>query len=125
MFPPNQEDMGNNNLAHSSTLQNLVIFPEMAAAFFIEHESGRISVYRWLSSPSSLHLGALGVRPASFQPFLFGLGISGIAAVLLILPPTQCIWRASHTPPQPYQTAQACSVHIHTQNGIQPRMPVE
>lgn len=38
-------------------------------------------------SPFSFDLGALCVRPVSFQLLLFGLGISGITAVLLTPPP--------------------------------------
>lgn len=91
--------------------QNLMIFPEMVTAFIyapksvfltsIWQEIREMIVKSGFSFPFSLHsldTGVLGVQPASFQLLLFGLGISDIAAVLLILLPTLGIRRTSCKP---------------------------
>lgn len=63
-------------------------------------------------------MGVVGGRPASFQLLLFSLGISGIAAVWLMLSLAQGIRRTYRTPPLLYHTNHAYSVHVPAEKWV-------
>lgn len=122
--------MGNNNTGRHSTNESLMIswkWSQLSLSAEIrvldpnpapdQRDDAELCVYLPLFlCLFSLFWSLICVRPASLQPLLFGLGIFGIAAVLLILPPTRCIWRSSRTPPQLCQTAQAYTLEKRVYN---------